>query len=1278
MANQQSSNRKWLWTSLLGVVLVFGIILGTHLLLRHPPFQRFLLTQIASGSGYDLQAEDLGVRYQDGIEFWATGLDVRAHNAQHQLAAAKTTFTFDVKSLLKGHWAPRRLKMAQPQIKIFAEASSTSKTPSPGKNQTSSPKPIHWESIASKLPVEIHLDHAAVSIDNLAYQLQETDITVMPDPNDPAARNVAISAQILSPSSNASLNVSGWLAAPGITENENIGVLKFSVEKLPLAHLPPSNSFRFQEGLANLTADMTITRSGIKIRNGSVGITQPRFAVQNRPRQKTYSLDQAHLDFDARLEPTAIALDTITLKTPQATLFSSFYYDWIHANGPQMDLSVSSEPLPMDTFKAIFPDIVVPGWIPSEIFPMFTSGKVQLEKFTLKGSVAAIQRLGRKENEDCLYLDARIVDTTAFEARPGPVVENVSGRIQIKNGAFIISEVSGETGESHLTQSGYTIPDLYEHPARHLIALAGDFDLADLQAWHTQPVLPRPLRNVLASFDTFSGQTSGHVTIYLKGPVTAGLTGDITLADNVIERADILLPLKIDTGRIQIPKESSASIAAQGEWGKSTIDLTGSMDLNHFLLGLPRLYDDNMELDARWDLAELNQTVKKHSLGPQWFARTKSAKGSLRSNLTLRKTAKKEGWQYGGGTFEWQKIDLEHPFLKNPVVTQNGRLSLSENGAGDYAINGRWGQSPFDLSGQFQNFFQSWSTQGKTELSADDLAAILTNTKFLTVSTAKPVPVELTADQTDGKLSVLSDLALDGQQITIGDFTIAPPGKDNRLHSQIVYQKGKSVVIQKLQWQYQKERLDVQGTIGSAEKQPTQLTLSAKDFPLDQIGLSYKNKPNKLAGILTSEITATITENRLDTLAINGPLRITNTHLPVDNTPLLESSWDVDVEFNGDRITVHPSTFPLNTGEKLQISGELTGWKEVVGKLTVTLDKLFLDSWAQRLKTTKDAKKPTLKPAETKPTPWAIMPNIDITLFTPTVLWSDRSIGKLNASLRWVGYDGYVDAADLEGEDVTVNVSGQYGWPLSDHGGLSLVTYVHLVDVDSDRLLSGIGVQKNDIHGTLNLEGGLEIEGKTAPQMAQTASGRFKLALTDGFIREPNVLIKVLEFISLENIFIKKPVATLKDQFYYKSIDADFVLEGGVLTTENFFMKSPVFNMGATGKLDLSTMDLNLLLAAQPLNTLDAIVSRVPIAGHILTGKNKALLVYTFEVDGTLTNPKVHQKPFKNLDKAVVGYFQRIFLTPTRVISQVGNYLKGITEKLNSIRRETHGKGGDR
>jgi len=162
----------------------------------------------------------------------------------------------------------------------------------------------------------------------------------------------------------------------------------------------------------------------------------------------------------------------------------------------------------------------------------------------------------------------------------------------------------------------------------------------------------------------------------------------------------------------------------------------------------------------------------------------------------------------------------------------------------------------------------------------------------------------------------------------------------------------------------------------------------------------------------------------------------------------------------------------------------------------------------------------------------------------------------------------------------------------------------------------------------------------------------------EGHIYHANALLDVLEFSSLQNIFIRQPSPILRERFFYHLISANVTIDKGLLRTEDFLMKSPVFNAGAKGDIDLSAKALNITFAARPLNTIDFLVSKIPIVGHILTGEDKAVLVYSFKITGPLSGPDVKHIPFNNLDNALIGYFKRLFLTPGRILEKINGQIK--------------------
>jgi hypothetical protein len=104
---------------------------------------------------------------------------------------------------------------------------------------------------------------------------------------------------------------------------------------------------------------------------------------------------------------------------------------------------------------------------------------------------------------------------------------------------------------------------------------------------------------------------------------------------------------------------------------------------------------------------------------------------------------------------------------------------------------------------------------------------------------------------------------------------------------------------------------------------------------------------------------------------------------------------------------------------------------------------------------------------------------------------------------------------------------------------------------------------------------------------------------------------------------------------------------------DNFLLKSPAFNAVAKGNWDMPQDNMDFELGAQPLQTLDSVVSNIPILGYILSGEDKSILTYYFKVNGSMADPKVTYVPFRNLGSGVAGTFKRLFLTPVRIFKDI-------------------------
>jgi len=184
------------------------------------------------------------------------------------------------------------------------------------------------------------------------------------------------------------------------------------------------------------------------------------------------------------------------------------------------------------------------------------------------------------------------------------------------------------------------------------------------------------------------------------------------------------------------------------------------------------------------------------------------------------------------------------------------------------------------------------------------------------------------------------------------------------------------------------------------------------------------------------------------------------------------------------------------------------------------------------------------------------------------------------------------------------------------------------------------------ISGTLSAD--FYLEGIAGSDFLPTSVGGASFELRDGNLHKISWLSKTLTIL---NIY---PLLTKGDSdlgLPYNKVNADLTLRHGVISTENLLLKGDVMNLSMVGSQNLLTDRLDATLEAMPLRSVDRILTRVPIAGWVLTGENKALLVAHFRVSGPSGDPDVDAIPLESVSAPVIGIFKRLIGLPVKLIT---------------------------
>ncbi|MBI5455223.1 MAG: AsmA-like C-terminal domain-containing protein, partial [Deltaproteobacteria bacterium] len=198
-----------------------------------------------------------------------------------------------------------------------------------------------------------------------------------------------------------------------------------------------------------------------------------------------------------------------------------------------------------------------------------------------------------------------------------------------------------------------------------------------------------------------------------------------------------------------------------------------------------------------------------------------------------------------------------------------------------------------------------------------------------------------------------------------------------------------------------------------------------------------------------------------------------------------------------------------------------------------------------------------------------------------------------------------------------------------------------------ERLISGFGAKKSILSG--GLQGVIALTGKRgAHPFASGLNGSGKLKADRG---------RIWKFPLLSSIFSVVNILSIDEAFreglQYKTLGGDFKVKDGVLSTKNLALDSDTLRMSATGEIDFPDKNIDALLALHPFVTIDKIISSIPLAGWIITGKEKSTVSMYFSVEGPLKKPDVDPVPIKSISDPVLGILERLIEAPGEIIQEI-------------------------
>ncbi len=213
--------------------------------------------------------------------------------------------------------------------------------------------------------------------------------------------------------------------------------------------------------------------------------------------------------------------------------------------------------------------------------------------------------------------------------------------------------------------------------------------------------------------------------------------------------------------------------------------------------------------------------------------------------------------------------------------------------------------------------------------------------------------------------------------------------------------------------------------------------------------------------------------------------------------------------------------------------------------------------------------------------------------------------------------------------------------------------------LSAEVLMKTLGWQERMMTGSLEIEGALTAQGETMADLKKTVQGNVSLKATKGMLRQFPALSKIFSILNVSQLFKFQLPDMVSGGMPYSEITGNFNFRDGFVSTTDLFVKSDAMNIALVGRIDMIREESDATIGIQPLQTVDKVVSSIPIVGWIITGREGTFVTAYFETKGKLNDPIVTAIPFQSMATGVFDIFKRVFQLPVKIFTDTGEVLIG-------------------
>ncbi len=668
-----------------------------------------------------------------------------------------------------------------------------------------------------------------------------------------------------------------------------------------------------------------------------------------------------------------------------------------------------------------------------------------------------------------------------------------------------------------------------------------------------------------------------------------------------------------------------------------------------------------------FDLNDLVQQTRMDFIPPELrehLNMVKTVTGKLECETAFRYEG---GWDFPRitkGKFLIKDCTIEDDAFVFPLVFSRAEILVDETSNNLFKVEGAWGGSRFETTTYFR------IKDGQVRVEQADISALVDMNRVvpslypmdqLPLKFTAPIPWYLSLARQKDQWTVTGRMDLKDVAFETDKFIIDPVGKEDRITFDLKLTPKERIDLRECILELSDTTLKLSGIYHFDEKESYTLKAITSSLSLDDLGLRFKQTNNPAKGTLMGLLGIRGSmKNPLD-LKMTGNVIGNGFSFDLQGLASRVEDCGFALNFSGKKVEIE--SIQMKVGESpLLIEGALIGWNGLKGDIRVNAGFMDIADFVKSQKDP-DRKQETPKENTGRPQEESFLDKTDIhfTLDTHRGRWKKIEWRNAQANFDFRGKDVYLQKAKFLLDRGLVVMRGHF--KKGPDREIHLLSHIWLNDQPIEDLLQSLGLENKTIQGRLTTETILFLNGRNKEEFIRNLKGGANILIKKGNIKRSHAMIKILNFLSLQKIYKKRPPDLSKEGFYFESLGAHAAIDSGVLSTENLTIKSPILNAFGVGELDLAAKKVDFDMGTQPLGTVDTVVGSIPILGFILGGKDKAVLSYYFEVKGPLFKPEVKYVPFKNLGKEAGGILKRLFLSPAKLFKDLSKATKHLSEQ---------------